>query len=309
VTRRAWQDLLPHEVPKSPTVLAPPLLVNTSVGELDAVNLPGGFDPSTISPRLSELFAERDHLEREMRHLSGGDSQITARDAARFALSPRSERVAEYEQWLLQRDRSHSTRESTRSSNAGPGAETGPALAPFRGRELGPAGTAARSALSRISGADIDRQLEASRSVVDGSSFGEVAGRTLRGDYREALRDRRRSAASQARRSRGQEATSTARSALDTPRPWERLRQPTRKVADDWAKRRDATRNEMKRVGSYVENSRQVLSILEGGSGSFEERAERAIEKLAEKRITEAEDQNRRDRALANRRAREAEQR
>ena len=77
------------------------------------------------------------------------------------------------------------------------------------------------------------------------------------------------------------------------------------KVVDDWTKKRDQARQRTEEIRSYKERSTQILDLLEGGSGSLEERAERALEKLTEKKMAEAKDEARRQRAVETRRQRE----
>jgi len=263
----SWRDLLDDDDRERETNV-PPRPRAPGLGDV----LPGGDarpDPASVSPNLAGLFVQQDQLRQNMAVLSGQEADLTDRDAARFALQSRQERVADYERWLARQDRRG---ERSRAASR-PGHErrrraprrTGPT---FRGRELQEAGTPPRSSLDRPRTSEPPAE-------------------------RNGLRDELRSL------------DNPLRDRLRVPDPRQAIDLRKNKVVDDWTKKRDQARQRTEEIRSYKERSTQILDLLEGGSGSLEERAERALEKLTEKKMAEAKDEARRQRAVETRRQRE----
>lgn len=336
---RTWRDLRNDETaPDLPFI--PP---NASRDEF------GRPDVGAINPRLGALIEEQQRLNSEMKSIASPTSSLNSRDAARFQLASREDRIAEQQAWQRRREQSRDRNSSDlRPGAPPPGArrdpdpqEPGPP--PVRGRELPPAGTEPRSALAdgrdRSDSPELDlpwrrRPGLATRDDADLARFrdrsADRSGRLRDGvaDRAPRLRDAVRELPSLrgagatdrplrirddlGRRlsdtvGRGEDAPRRARSAANDQ--LNRPRQKVKKLAEDWERRRDSVRGDLDQYGSYADDSKRVLSIVTGGSGNLQERAEKAIEKLAAQRAEEAEHEARRGRALESRRARREEER
>jgi hypothetical protein len=317
---RTWRDLRNDEATPGLSFVPP----NVSRADSERPDI------AAVNPRLGALIDEQHRLNAEMQSLAAPTSGLNPRDAARFQLASREDRVAEQRAWQQHREAARD-RSRERSPHAPPVASSRAGSVPpepaMRGRALHPAGTMPRSALDAVtdgsSSPDLElpwlRRLDAG-SPPDDNSVGtrrrdgdDPPRERKSGRLRDGVADRQpRLRDGPSRRladhvGRAEDAPRRVRRAVNDQ--LDRPRQKVKKLAEDWERRRDSVRGDLDRYGSYAEDSKRVLSIVSGGSGNLEQRAEKAIEKLAEQRADEAEHEARRSRALESSRARREEER
>ena len=287
-----------------------------------ARGIPSSFAPSTVSPRLAELIAERERLQAGVAaHTGGGTAD------PRYAVAPMSHRRAEFARWSdIRNSRNPQPNPATPSLRPTP-AITDPALRATPGESI-PSGSvptdprqwmAARDAAGERVGVvrdaaaswrDIGRAL---RAVGDAGNHNASPGaleslassgaeRPRLAGYEQGDPLERRLARARDLVSRSRKAGAAAQRALDKART---------AIPDDWVERARERIPGLGRADPYIRESARKLSVVVGTIDELTTKADQLREMAQSVReLQEADatnDDARRDRALDRLKARRAE--
>lgn len=255
------------------------------------------IDPASVSPQLAALLGEREQLQSTMAALTGAEDRNSTADP-RYAVAPMAERRADFRRWADARDerRSPAKREPDRTRPV--------AAKPDERKPAGIESVAGRMMAAKAKVGDVAPALRPTPGETAGSggtpfdpqAFAEArdAGRALFAAPKEKPRASGDSSGLLDRAiDRWAEIRDKSRmteTALDKAR---------RAIPDDWQRRAKAAIPVLSKPDGYAERAKKLLTVAVGSVDQLTELADKMRDVRELKAADEANDDARRERALA----------
>lgn len=264
-----------------------------SASDPDAASI----DLASLSPQLAALLGEREQLQSKMAALTGATDRTSTADP-RYEVAPMAERRAEFRRWADARDerRGPAKREPERTRAV--------AAKPVESKQAGVASVAGRMMAAKAKVADAEpalRQTPGEKAggggtPFDAQSFVEAhdAARTL---FASPTKKPRPSGDSSGLLDRAIDRWAEIR---DKSRMTETaLDKARRAIPDDWQRRAKAAIPILSEPDGYADRAKKLLTVAVGSVDQLTELADKMRDVRALKAADEANDDARRERALA----------